>query len=90
MKVLNLIVGVCFTLSLVGCATQRPHTANLPIEMPVNSDGRAVATPTAAAGESEYRIWDSCKKTVRGAALAVTAPIWIPVAIVTLGPAMWN
>jgi hypothetical protein len=90
MKVLNAIVGVCFTLSLVGCAAQRPHAANLLVEMPANSDGRAAATPTAAAGEGEYPIWDSCKKTVRGAALAVTAPIWIPVAIVTLGPAMWH
>jgi len=78
MRVLNTIVCVCFILSLVGCAAQRPHTVSKPAEAPGSEEPAPAAT---ARPEREHPIRDKCRTAAEKVAIVVTAPIWVPVLV---------
>jgi hypothetical protein len=71
----KLVICVCFTLSVVGCAAQQHMTCCKDPDCAVVTQA---ADAPAAAPKAEHPVLDECKHIVR----IVTAPIWVPILIV--------
>jgi hypothetical protein len=70
----KLVVFVCLSLSLAGCAAQQEHVT---CKAPDSQIAAQSADPPAVTHEPEHPILEKCKKIAR----TVTAPIWAPILI---------